>query len=119
MQRREICSCRFCKEEIRLRVLEWSLRKVKDIYKEIVEYMASQKNSGINEMFGTREVADAVGYDISDSPASGGSSGAWCCRKRAYNHAAHKYGPASGRHAPAEPVKQIGFADYPQCVPVV
>lgn len=64
MQRREICSCRFCKEEIRLRVLEWSLRKVKDIYKEIVEYMASQKNLGINEMFGTREVADAVGLTI-------------------------------------------------------
>ena len=40
------------------------LLKVKDVYKEIVEYMAYQKSSGTKETFRTREVADAVGLTI-------------------------------------------------------
>ena len=40
------------------------LLKVKDVYKEIVEYMAYQKSSGTKETFRTREVAEAVGLTI-------------------------------------------------------
>lgn len=37
---------------------------MKDIYKEIVEYIVYQKNSGEKETFRTREIADAVGLTI-------------------------------------------------------
>lgn len=47
-----------------VKVSEWRLRKVKDIYKEIVEYIVYQKNSGEKETFRTREIADAVGLTI-------------------------------------------------------